>query len=80
MIAKVEVRRALASYETKIKEEIKRIENEIEKMDSACATKDIKEIWRASAKYATLRSRKCTLTEILYGVEDIRCSEMLEDY
>lgn len=79
MIAKVEVRRELALYEKKIKEEIKRIEDEIEKMDSACATNDIKEIWRASAKYTTLRSRKCTLTEIVWGIADIRCGEMLDD-
>ena len=79
MIAKVEVRKELALYEQKIKDEIKKIENEIKKMDDACATDDIKVIWRASAKYSALRSRWSTLTEVLWGIQDIRCDEMFND-
>ena len=79
MIAKVEVRRQLALYEQKIKDEIKKVENEIVKMDIACATVEMMAIWKQSKEYAKLNERRGTLIEVLWGIRDIRCDEMLED-
>ena len=79
MVEKVVVRQRLALYEQQIKEERQKIENEIKQMDDTCATDDIKNIWRASTKYSALRSRWSTLTEVLWGIQDIRCDEMFED-
>ena len=79
MIAKVEVRKRLALYENTIKEEIKKIENQIKKMDESCSTMEMKTIWKQSKEYTKLNTRWSTLTEILWGVQDIRCDEMFED-
>ena len=79
MIAKVEVRKRLALYENIIKEEIKKIENQIKKMDEACSTMEMKTIWKQSKEYTKLNTRWSTLTEILWGIQDIRCDEMFED-
>ena len=79
MIAKVDVRKQLGLYETKIKEEIQRVEDEVKKMDNDCLTEDMKVIWKASAKYSALRSRRKALTEALWLFQDFRCGEMLND-
>lgn len=79
MIAKVEVRKRLALYEQQIKEEIKRIENEAKRMDDACSTMEMKAIWKQSKEYTKLHTRWSTLTEILWGIRDIRCDEILND-
>ena len=79
MIAKVEVRKELALYEQKIKEEIKRVVDEIEKMNNIFDTNDTRPIWKASAEYTKLKTRYSTLTEVLWGIQDIRCGEMLND-
>lgn len=79
MIAKAEVRKRLALYENTIKEEIKKIENQIKKMDESCSTMEMKTIWKQSKEYTKLNTRWSTLTEILWGVQDIRCDEMFED-
>lgn len=79
MIAKVEVRKELALYEQKIKDEIKKVENEIEKMNNIFNTNDARPIWKASTEYAELRTRMSILTEVLWGIQDIRCGEMLND-
>ncbi len=79
MIAKVEVRRELASYEQKIKAEIKKVEDELKRMDDIFDTNDTRSIWKASAKYSQLITRRSTLTEVLWGIQDIRCGEMLND-
>lgn len=79
MIKKVEVRQRLALYENILKEEIKKIENQIKEMDEACSTMKMEAIWRQSKEYAKLNTRWSTLTEILWGVQDIRCDEMFND-
>lgn len=79
MIAKVEVRKQLALYEQKIKDEIKRVKEESEKMYNACSTMEMKAIWKQSKEYARLSERWSTLTEVLWSIRDIRCDEMFED-
>ena len=79
MIAKVEVRKELALYEQKIREEINKVRNEIEKMNNIFNTNDTMRIWKESAEYSALRTRLSTLTEVLWGIQDIRCGEMLND-
>ena len=79
MIAKVEVRKELASYEQKIKTEIKKIEDEVKRMDDIFDTNDTRRIWKESAKYSALYTRWSTLKEVLWGIQDIRCGEMLND-
>ena len=79
MIEKVEVRKLLASYENKFKEEIKRVRSEIEKMNNDCCTIEMERIWKKSAKHSALHSRLSTLTEALWIIQDIRCDEILND-
>ena len=79
MIAKVEVRRQLALYEQKIKEEIKSIRKEIQTMQDSCTTNAMKNIWYDSVIYEKLNERLITLHRVLNDVIDFRCSEMLED-
>lgn len=79
MIAKVEVRKELASYEQKIKSEIKKVEDELKRMDDIFDTNDTRHIWKESAKCSELRTRWSTLKEVLWDIQDIRCGEMLND-
>ena len=79
MISKVKVRQELALYEQKIKEERLKVENEINRMNGIFDTNDTEPIWKSSAKYSALRARYSTLTEVLWGIQDIRCGEMLND-
>ena len=79
MIAKIKVKKELALYELKIKDEIKKIENEIKKMDEIFDTNATRRIWRESAKYSALHTRLSTLIEALWLFQDIRCGEMLND-
>ena len=79
MIEKVEVRRQLALYENKIREEIKSIREEMQAMNESCTTTAMKEIWLESEKYTKLSTRIKTLSGVLSDVIDIRCSEIFED-
>ena len=79
MVEKVKVRRRLASYEQKIKEEIKRITNKIQQMEDSCQTIEMERIWRRSTEYIELHTRWAMLNDVLSDICDIRCDEMLED-
>ena len=79
MIAKIKVRRRLASYEKKIKDERTSIEEKIKRMDDACTTREAKMIWRDSKEYARLVSRLEALGEVQSDILDMRCEEMLAD-
>ena len=80
MIAKSEVRKRLALYEQKIREEKKLIEEEMNKMKNACSTIEMQTIWKQSREYTKLSAIWETLNEVLLDVKDIRCEEMLNDY
>ena len=79
MIAKAEVRKRLALYKTKLKEEIKDVENEIKRMDNAFSTEEAKKIWKESAEYSALRSRWIALGEVSWDIGDIMFDEMFDD-
>lgn len=80
MIAKVEVRRQLALYENKIREEIQNIREDIKDMDNACGdSMQMKRIWLASEIYAKLNTKLTTLNCVLSDIIDMRCSEIFED-
>lgn len=80
MIAKIEVRKRLALYEKKLREERKEIERELEEMKSACTTSEMEAIWRQSKEYTRLNERWQTLHEVVMDIIDIRCEEMFNDY
>ena len=79
MIEKLAVRRMLASYERKLKNEINSIEEKIQKMNNFCTTNEMFEIWHQSKKYAELTAKKCALYNVYCDIMDMRCDEMLED-
>ena len=80
MIAKIEVRKRIALYEQKLREERQSIEKELEKMKNACATSEMEAIWRQSKEYARLNERLKTLHEVTMDLIDMRCEEMFDDY
>lgn len=79
MIAKVEVRRVLALYEKKLKEERQSIIAEMDRMSNACTTLAMKEVWINSNEYLKLATRLATLNEVSMNIIDIRCDEMFAD-
>lgn len=79
MIEKIEVRRMLAAYESKIKDEISNINNEIKRMNEACETVEMMEIWLQSKRRVELSMKLTTLFEVLGDIIDMRCCEQLED-
>lgn len=80
MVEKVAVRKMLASYERKLKEEIRKIEEEKQRISDAIATIEAKEIWWQSKQYAELTEKYITLRNVLMDIVDMRCDEMLNDY
>ena len=78
MIEKLAVRKMLANYEKHIKEEIRKVEEEKQKIDNAIAY-EAKEIWYNSKKYNELVTKFITLHSVLNDIRDMRCDEMLED-
>lgn len=79
MIEKLAVRKMLASYERKLKNEINSIEAEIQKINNVCQTNEMNEIWHQSKRYAELSARKYALYEVYHEIMDMRCDEVLED-
>lgn len=79
MVEKVEVRGMLASYEAKIKEEIKEVENKMKVMRDNCTTPDMVAILRESVPYNKLNQRWITLNCVRREISDMRCSELLDD-
>jgi hypothetical protein len=79
MIEKLAVRKMLASYERKLKNEINSIEAEIQKMNNVCQTNEMLEIWHQSKRYAELSAKKCALYNVYCDIMDMRCDEALED-
>ena len=79
MIAKLEVRRMLASYEQKIREEIKGIREKLQIMEDSCSTFEMERIWRDSKEYTELHTRLATLSNVISDIIDMRCSEILEE-
>jgi hypothetical protein len=79
MIAKLEVRRMLVSYENKLREEIKGIREKLEAMENACPTLEIERIWRRSEEYAELHTKLTTLSGVLSDIIDMRYSKILDD-
>ena len=80
MIEKAEVRRRLAQYEIKLKKELQEIENEIKTMYDSCKTMKMERVWQKSEEYKMLSMKWQTLRTVLYDIEDIRCSELFNDY
>lgn len=79
MIAKAEVRRQLALYEQKLKEEIKSVDEELKRMNSACSTSEMQAIWNKSVECAKLHTKFQTLYAVWMDIIDLRCSEMFEE-
>lgn len=79
MIKKAIVRRRLALYEKKIKEEIVNIEEKIQSMKDACKTREMMTILFDSKEYARLLSRFETLCEVQSYILDMRCEDMFAD-
>lgn len=79
MIEKLAVRKMLATYEKKLKEEIHRIEDEIQNMNEACITNKMSKIWHNSKEYEALHVRKYALYEVYHDIMDMRCGEALDD-
>lgn len=79
MIEKLTVRKMLASYEKKLKDEIHKIEDEIQEMNEACISNEMLSIWHRSKEYEALHARKYALYEVYCDIMDIRCDEALED-
>ena len=79
MVEKVAVRKMLASYERKLKEEIRKIEEEKQRISDAIATIEAKEIWWQSKQYAELTEKYITLRNVLMDIIDMRCDEILID-
>lgn len=80
MIAKLEVRRQLASYENKLREEINSIETEIERITNACkGSIELQQIWLASNKYFRIKTKLATLKDVLNDIIDMRCSKIFEE-
>lgn len=79
MIAKLEVRRMLALYEQKIREEIKGIREKLQTMEDSCTTLEMERIWRKSEEYRELHTRLVILSNVLSDIIDMRCSEILEE-
>ena len=80
MIAKLEVRRQLAAYENKLREEIQIIEAEIEKINNDC--KDslmLQQMWIRSNVYYRLSTKLSTLRGVLNDIIDMRCSKVFEE-
>ena len=66
-------------YEKKLKEEIRKVEEEKERINNDCKSMEAKEIWRNSSKYNELVTKWLTLRNVLSDIMDMRCDEMLED-
>jgi NurA-like 5'-3' nuclease len=79
MIAKVEVRRYLVSYENKIREEAKGIREKIQAMEDACSTFEMERIWRNSNEYTELHTRLITLNKVLSDIIDMRYDRIFEE-
>lgn len=79
MIAKLEVRRMLASYEQKIREEIKGIREKLQTMENSCTTLEMERIWRDSNEYTELHTRLATLNNVISNIIDMRCSKIFEE-
>ena len=78
MIEKVKVRREIAAYELKLKEEIKNIERELARLGEMFgATNEMQKLWNGSTEKAVLTARYMALKEGLFMLSDLRCSEML---
>lgn len=80
MIEKLAVRKMLASYELKLKEEIRKIEEERQRINDCCVSLEAKEIWWNSNKYNELVTKYITLNKVLMDIIDMRCHEDLNDY
>lgn len=80
MIEKLEVRKMLASYEQKLKEEIRKIEEEKQRISDDCKGMEAKEIWWQSSKYAVLTEKYITLRNVLTDIIDMRCDEILNEF
>lgn len=79
MIKKVTVRRMLADYESKIKNQIKEVEAEITKMNNLCTTFEMKEIWLKSQMSAELHLKWKMLNNLKNDIANMRYSDMLAD-
>ena len=80
MIEKLAVRKMLASYELKLKKQMKEIDEERQRISDAFTTMEAKEIWWNSDKYAMLNEKWLTLGKVLTNIIYMRCSEeLMED-
>lgn len=78
-VEKILVRRKLADYENKLKNEMRDISNRIEEMNKVCSTSEMNTIWHQSKEYALLMDRLDTLSRVKMDITEIRCSDLLED-
>jgi adenosyl cobinamide kinase/adenosyl cobinamide phosphate guanylyltransferase len=79
MIEKLTVRKRLASYETKLKEEAKKVDAERQKLIDACTTSEARTILFQSKEYAELATKFAMLNIIRKDIMDMRCEEMFDD-
>lgn len=81
MIEKVKVRQKIASYELKIKEEIKKVEEEIAKYEKECSVSNMSQkFWYDSQERAVLIERMTTLRKAYFLLTDLRCDDLLNDH
>lgn len=71
MIEKVEVRRKLNAYKTVIRERMKAIHDEDEKMKNACSTMAMENVWSSSKENAVLRAKYEVLNEVVQDIFDL---------
>ena len=81
MIEKKQVRRTLAAYEQKLKEEITAIEKELNKADNEAAecSNKIQSLWFSSTERAVLLAKYQVLCKVRGDIMDMRCDEALAE-
>lgn len=75
MIEKVEVRRRLNTYKSTIKERMRIISSERNKMKDACSITEMENIWLSSKENAILTAKYEVLSEVIQDIFD-----MLDDF
>ena len=80
MIEKAKVRKEIVSCELQIKEKLKEVESESKRLgEMFSATNETQKLWNNSTEKAVLTAKYQALREALFLVQDLRCSEFLDD-
>ena len=71
IVEKIEVRRKLNAYKSVIRDRIKEIVDEKERMENACTTEEMKKIYLTSKEYMVLKAKHETLGDIVNDIYDL---------